>query len=103
MVAPRELSERGDGWGHFSLDRPLPTRPPLEAAEVEYLARVPHAVQRAYGAPQMRDRQGTCFDDPGSAAHHFMLRRARETIEGYTTAFWFTPTTFQPCPTPGPS
>ena len=38
------------------------------------------AVQRASGAPQTRDRRkrGACIG-PGSAAHHFMLRRARDT------------------------
>src|SRR5215216_7426526 len=35
------------------------------------------------GAPQMRDRQEhRVCGDPGSAAHHFVLRCARETQEG---------------------
>jgi hypothetical protein len=40
----------------------------------------PDAVQRASGAPLIRDLYGLgAFYDPGSAAHHFVLRRARET------------------------
>jgi hypothetical protein len=34
----------------------------------------------AYGAPLIRDRQkGNASGDPGSAAHHYVLRRARDT------------------------
>jgi len=33
--------------------------------------RVPDAVQRASGAPLIRDRQELALNDPGSAAHHF--------------------------------
>jgi hypothetical protein len=42
--------------------------------------RFPDAVQRVSGAPLFRDRPklGAC-NDPGSAAHHYVLRRARET------------------------
>jgi hypothetical protein len=39
---------------------------------------VPDAVQRDSGAPQIRDRSGTILYDPGSAAHHCVLRCARE-------------------------
>jgi hypothetical protein len=43
--------------------------------------RVPDAVQRDSGALLIRDlpRRGIC-DDPGSAAHHFVLRCAREKL-----------------------
>src|ERR1700722_10382809 len=41
--------------------------------------RLPDAVQRASGAPLIRDRSLTVVEDPGSAAHHFVLRCARET------------------------
>jgi hypothetical protein len=45
--------------------------------------RFPDAVQRESGAPQIRDRSKLCVcKGPGSAAHHFMLRRARDTIIG---------------------
>jgi hypothetical protein len=39
----------------------------------------PDAVQRVGGAPLIRDRPklGVC-EGPGSAAHHFMLRCARD-------------------------
>jgi hypothetical protein len=44
--------------------------------------RFPDAVQRASGAPQIRDlRKRGARNDPGSAAHHFVLRRARETMQ----------------------
>jgi hypothetical protein len=42
--------------------------------------RFPDAVQRVSDAPQIRDRcKLRVCNDPGSAAHHFMLRCARET------------------------
>src|SRR4051812_33396850 len=44
-------------------------------------AHFPHAVQRVGGAPQMRDPGFCCREanrGPGSAAHHFVLRCARE-------------------------
>jgi hypothetical protein len=42
----------------------------------------PDAVQRSSAAPQIRDRtmHGMC-EGPGSAAHHFMLRCARDTVD----------------------
>jgi hypothetical protein len=43
--------------------------------------RFPDAVQRENGAPQIRDRyKRRVFKDPGSAAHHFMLRCARDAL-----------------------
>jgi hypothetical protein len=43
----------------------------------------PDAVQRASGAPQIRDRfKLRACKGPGSAAHHFMLRCARDTHPG---------------------
>jgi hypothetical protein len=43
--------------------------------------RFPDAVQRDSGAPQIRDRPKLGVrNDPGSAAHHFVLRCARETV-----------------------
>jgi len=44
------------------------------------LWRLPDAMQRVSGASQIRDRQtlGVC-EGPGSAAHHYMLRCARDT------------------------
>jgi hypothetical protein len=42
--------------------------------------RFPDAVQRVIGAPQSRDRYKLSVrNDPGSAAHHFVLRCAWET------------------------
>jgi hypothetical protein len=43
--------------------------------------RVPDAVQRVSGAPLIRNpfRRGVC-GDPGSAAHHFVLRCALDTL-----------------------
>jgi hypothetical protein len=41
-------------------------------------ALVPDAVQRVSDAPQIRDRSGTCFGDPGSAVQRYTLRCARE-------------------------
>ena len=42
--------------------------------------RFPDAVQRVSGAPQIRDRPTLGVrNGPGSAAHHFVLRCARET------------------------
>jgi hypothetical protein len=51
------------------------------------VVRFPDAVQRHSvsttrngGAPQIRDRPILCvFNDPGSAAHHCMMRCARDT------------------------
>jgi hypothetical protein len=41
----------------------------------------PDAVQRDSGAPQIRDRcELRMRKGPGSAAHHFMLRCARDTV-----------------------
>jgi hypothetical protein len=44
-------------------------------------------VRRDSAAPQIRDRQelGVC-DDPGSAAHHFVPRCARDMPTGQTLA-----------------
>jgi hypothetical protein len=43
--------------------------------------RFPDAVQRASGAPQIRDRYKlSVWNGPGTAAHHFVLRCARDTI-----------------------
>jgi hypothetical protein len=43
-------------------------------------ARFPDATQRDSGAPLIRDRQELrVSNDPGSAAHHFVLRCARDT------------------------
>jgi hypothetical protein len=42
--------------------------------------RFPDAMQRVSGASQIRDRSKFCLcKGPGSAAHHFMLRCARDT------------------------
>src|SRR5579871_2221413 len=48
-----------------------------------FFRRFPDAVQHASGAPVIRDLQrlGDC-NDPGSAAHHYVLRCARETFSG---------------------
>jgi hypothetical protein len=45
------------------------------------VVRVPDAVQRDSGAPQIRDRRRLGVrNDPGSAAHHFVVHCARETL-----------------------
>jgi hypothetical protein len=42
--------------------------------------RFPDAVQRLGDAPQIRDRSTlSVWKGPGSAAHHFMMRCARDT------------------------
>jgi hypothetical protein len=54
------------------------------------LKHFPDAVRRDNAAPLIRDRQelGVC-NDPGSAAHHFVLRCARDMPRDTPT--WQTP------------
>jgi hypothetical protein len=62
--------------------------------------RVPDAVQRPCGAPQSRDphRQFAEKVGPGSAAHHFVLRSVRGTIDD---SYFTNPTSLKYFITPG--
>jgi hypothetical protein len=61
-------------------NRPLKLTLCFQRQKVRFPAAVQHGAKRS-GALLIRDRRSLRVrDDPGSAAHHFVLRCARETV-----------------------